>query len=75
MFGVLQSNATIKNTTTQLNRKCKIQDGGHKTGSNVIQACRQYCNIISTSAAMFQVSSFEKGLTRILNSLAGYVKS
>ena len=35
-----ESNETIENAT-QLKRYCEIRDGGHKTGSNDILACRQ----------------------------------
>ena len=38
-FGVWQSNATIENAT-RFNRKCEVQDGGHKAGSNDVSARR-----------------------------------
>jgi len=44
----------------RLNRKCEIQDGGYKTGINVISACRQVGNEILTATPIFKGSAFKQ---------------
>ena len=48
IFGIRQSNETIENAM-RLNRKCEIQDGSHKTGSNYISARGQVSYEIPTA--------------------------
>ena len=64
-FGIWQAQATMENAM-RLNRKCEIQDGGQKTGSDNITACRQVRNEISTATPMFQGSNIHMLLTKIL---------
>jgi len=46
---VQEFNETIDNTKG-LNRKCQIQEGGHKTVNNDISICRQVNNEIPTTS-------------------------
>ncbi|HEY5139360.1 MAG TPA: hypothetical protein VIJ25_08610, partial [Methylococcales bacterium] len=55
VFGVQQHIGAIVNTV-RTNRKWKIQDGGHQTGTTYNSACGQDSNEMSTAIPMFSAS-------------------
>ena len=64
-FGIWQSQETIENAM-RLNRQCKMQDDGHKTGMDDISAYRHVSNEIPTATHIFQGSSIHMALTTTL---------